>query len=676
MKESNGKAASQERDTRRPTRHEALLAQVEEIKATLYVSEKDTICPTRDEALRPQLEKIKATLEASSGDKEACTGEKSLFQVLKECIPDESLLKSFLDKRSRTTTRISLISNGGYARKSAHTPQDVWNVVDEKETSENHILIVRDIDSDWCEALCTQYPGSIDRRFILEQILGLDLQLFPGCLYQEIYNSKKLLKEDMDGTMNGRALIGQILANLQLLLDMPKPEIHETQTESTSDGRPTRHAFALTMHAFDGGFRDLISSWMGFFNENLNLTDRQVLHVNSLVHQHLLATAARIDSQTKKARGVHVNWWYESQAEDRGYHSSYISNHNEFKNKHFERLTNFRRVLTRLHRSIGEAQQAFRISAKAELHERGLVLLRASKPSKRPAALEPEGEMEDPTKSQGPADFTKLHTESLQGLQERLDAIKEDLNEEIQLAIGSVQVHDAQTMKKQTTWTVVLSVLAAIYLPMTLVTGIFGMNITEISAEPTAPDAWDLGGVLDLQQREDVKKPLRVFLTELQKKLDAIKEDLNEELQVAIGTVQVREAELTREQTRVTTRQSTWTVALTVLAAVYLPMTLVTGIFGMNNTEISSEATAPNAWWDVGAWAVVAGLTVAGILSHVAISKRRARKRKSDLEANDEGETNNGKWRAEAGKGPGKDSKGGIRWMKQKAKTVRTHKQE
>ncbi|GAB7329675.1 hypothetical protein MBLNU13_g01411t1 [Cladosporium sp. NU13] len=186
----------------------------------------------------------------------------------------------------------------------------------------------------------------------------------------------------------------------------------------------------------------------------------------------------------------------------------------------------------------------------------------------------------------------------------------------------------------------------------------------------------DLGGVLDLQQREDVKKPLRVFLTELQKKLDAIKEDLNEELQVAIGTVQVREAELTREQTRVTTRQSTWTVALTVLAAVYLPMTLVTGIFGMNNTEISSEATAPNAWWDVGAWAVVAGLTVAGILSHVAISKRRARKRKSDLEANDEGETNNGKWRAEAGKGPGKDSKGGIRWMKQKAKTVRTHKQE
>ena len=159
--------------------------------------------------------------------------------------------------------------------------------------------------------------------------------------------------------------------------------------------------------------------------------------------------------------------------------------------EHFERLTNFRRVLARLHQSTGEAQDAIKISAKAELHERGLVLLREpTKRSKRPAALEPEGETKEPTRPQRPADFTKLHMESLQGLRERLDAIKEDLNEEIQLAIGSVQVHDAQTMKKQTTWTMVLTVLAAIYLPMTLVTGIFGMNITEISTDATTPNAW------------------------------------------------------------------------------------------------------------------------------------------------------------------------------------------
>ena len=158
--------------------------------------------------------------------------------------------------------------------------------------------------------------------------------------------------------------------------------------------------------------------------------------------------------------------------------------------EHFQKLTDFRRALARLHQSLGDAHDAFKTSAKAELHERGLVLLRHSKDSKQPTALTPGGEMEDSTKPQQSADFTKWHLQSLQGLQERLDAIKEDLNEEIQLAIGSVQVHDAQTVKKQTTWTVVLTVLAAIYLPMTLVTGIFGMNITEISTDATAPDAW------------------------------------------------------------------------------------------------------------------------------------------------------------------------------------------
>ena len=158
--------------------------------------------------------------------------------------------------------------------------------------------------------------------------------------------------------------------------------------------------------------------------------------------------------------------------------------------EHFERLTGFRRVLARLHQSLGEAQSAFKTSSKEELHARGLVLLRGAKTPRSSATFMPGEAAEDSTKPQQPADFTKLHMESLQGLQERLDAIKEDLNEEIQIAIGSVQVHDAKTMKKQTTWTMVLTVLAAIYLPMTLVTGIFGMNITEISSEATAPDAW------------------------------------------------------------------------------------------------------------------------------------------------------------------------------------------
>lgn len=158
--------------------------------------------------------------------------------------------------------------------------------------------------------------------------------------------------------------------------------------------------------------------------------------------------------------------------------------------EHFKRLTDFRRILARLHQSLGDAQGAFKISVKAELHARGLVLLRGAKTLKQTATSIPGEAAEDSAKPQQPANFNRTHLESLQSLQERLNAIKEELNEEIQLAIGSVQVHDARTMKKQTTWTMMLTMPAAIYLPMTLVTDIFGMNITEISSGATAPDVW------------------------------------------------------------------------------------------------------------------------------------------------------------------------------------------
>lgn len=69
----------------------------------------------------------------------------------------------------------------------------------------------------------------------------------------------------------------------------------------------------------------------------------------------------------------------------------------------------------------------------------------------------------------------------------------------------------------------------------------------------------DIG--LDRQWQADLKKPIRAHLAVLEKKLDAIKENLNEELRVVVGTVQVREAQLIKEQARVMARQTPWTVA-------------------------------------------------------------------------------------------------------------------
>jgi Mg2+ and Co2+ transporter CorA len=79
---------------------------------------------------------------------------------------------------------------------------------------------------------------------------------------------------------------------------------------------------------------------------------------------------------------------------------------------------------------------------------------------------------------------------SLKDLEGRISKMTKTVNEKIQMVIGSVQVEDARVMKRQTEWTVVLAVLAAIYLPMSLVTSIFRMNITDLSAETSAPDRW------------------------------------------------------------------------------------------------------------------------------------------------------------------------------------------
>lgn len=80
--------------------------------------------------------------------------------------------------------------------------------------------------------------------------------------------------------------------------------------------------------------------------------------------------------------------------------------------------------------------------------------------------------------------------ETFQKMEDRFNAMTRIINQEIQVVIGSVQVEDAKTMKRQTEWTVMLAVLAAVYLPMTLVTGIFGMNIVELTKENGAPTRW------------------------------------------------------------------------------------------------------------------------------------------------------------------------------------------
>ncbi|KAM0721427.1 hypothetical protein Q7P37_002351 [Cladosporium fusiforme] len=66
----------------------------------------------------------------------------------------------------------------------------------------------------------------------------------------------------------------------------------------------------------------------------------------------------------------------------------------------------------------------------------------------------------------------------------QVDATSTLLNNEIQLVIGSdsaIMKEDSAIMKEQARRATLLTILAAIYLPLSLVTGIFGMNIWEIN---------------------------------------------------------------------------------------------------------------------------------------------------------------------------------------------------
>ena len=53
-------------------------------------------------------------------------------------------------------------------------PEAVWEQVDKLDRTEHGVLIIDDIDDEWCDVSCKRYPKTISRKFVLEHILGLD----------------------------------------------------------------------------------------------------------------------------------------------------------------------------------------------------------------------------------------------------------------------------------------------------------------------------------------------------------------------------------------------------------------------------------------------------------------------------------------------------------------------
>jgi hypothetical protein len=132
----------------------------------------------------------------------------------------------------------------------------------------------------------------------------------------------------------------------------------------------------------------------------------------------------------------------------------------------------------------------------------------------------------------------------------------------------------------------------------------------------------------------DLSKLPETF-NELDVRLRALIAALNDEIQIVIGSVQIedakamkRQADLTMQltestvcQTERSVRQTRWTVALAILAALYLPMTLVTGIYGMNIKEISGDK-GPNWWWVLVTWFVIMCITVGPVGRYALVEWR------------------------------------------------------
>jgi hypothetical protein len=144
---------------------------------------------------------------------------------------------------------------------------------------------------------------------------------------------------------------------------------------------------------------------------------------------------------------------------------------------------------------------------------------------------------------------------------------------------------------------------------------------TTFGSKDAAPEGVPVTGSRNPKAAEFTK--LSETFSELDARLRAITADLNDDIQIVIGSVQIQDAkamkrqadltmqltETTMRQTEVSIRQTRWTVALAILAAFYLPMTLVTGIYGMNIKETSGDK-GPNWWWVVVTWAITMGITV------------------------------------------------------------------
>lgn len=99
-------------------------------------------------------------------------------------------------------------------------------------------------------------------------------------------------------------------------------------------------------------------------------------------------------------------------------------------------------------------------------------------------------------------------------------------------------------------------------------------------------------------------------IAKLEDRLEVVSKTVNDEIQLFIASVSIRDSEIMREDSRVMKQQAVRTSQLTTLAIIYLPLQLITGIFGMNIKEITGSGST--RWWTC-----VLAFPVLGLLTYM-----------------------------------------------------------
>jgi hypothetical protein len=95
-------------------------------------------------------------------------------------------------------------------------------------------------------------------------------------------------------------------------------------------------------------------------------------------------------------------------------------------------------------------------------------------------------------------------------------------------------------------------------------------------------------------QRPDREK-LRDEMEDLREQILNMKQEISDTFQLLIGAINIKDSEIQKKLARDSKKQARRSTALTALAAIYLPLSLTTGVFGMNISEISA-GNAPRYW--------------------------------------------------------------------------------